>query len=221
MTDATLSAIYGVRGQGKSTLGKEKIKGLDRVLAFDPQGEYAYLPGFKKVTWPDLAKEMAKPKFRLSYKPAKGSAPAALHKICDMILTTREPYADWMARRSAGQKVGDPPMQQITLLVEEMSISYPVEKLPADLWGMTEMVERGRHSGVNVIALTQRPASISTKFRGNCEEFSVFRLDLVNDVDAVCMYIGKQYRDTIRKLSQGHYIKVAGGQATPKRTQKP
>ena len=217
MTDAKMSAIYGVRGQGKSTLAKQLVKDMDRVLVFDPQGEYAYLPGFKKVAWGDMAREMAKPKFRLSYKPARGSAPEALHKICDKILHIREPYAEWMAKG----KPGDPPSLQMTLVVEEMSVSYPVEKLPADLWGMTEMVERGRHSGVEVIGLTQRPASISTKFRGNCEEFSVFRLDLVNDVDAVCTYVGKEYRQAIRQLSVGHYLRVSSGHVTPKRTQKP
>jgi len=217
MADAIMAGIYGVRGMGKSTLAKEKVKAMERVIVFDPQGEYAYLPGFKPVAWSDLAREMKKSRFRLSYKPARGAAPEALHLLCDKILHMREPYADWMARGRPGK----PPIDQMLLAVEEMPVSYPVEKLPAGFWGMTEMCERGRHSGVEVIGLAQRMATVSTKFRGNCEEFFVFRQDLINDVDAVCKYIGNEYRDQIRNLPQGQYLHVISGKATLKKTKKP
>jgi len=217
MTDAIMTATYGIRGMGKSSLTKKQVQQMDRVLVFDPQGEYAYLPGFRSVAWSDLGSAIRKPKFKLSYKPKRGTAIHALHKIAANLLALQEPYADWIARGRPGKA----PMPQMTLVVEEMAISYPSEKLPVDMWGMKEMCERGRHAGITLIGTTQRPATISTIFRGNCEEWNCFRLDLVNDVDAICKYIGNEYREKIRDLAQGEYLHYQDRKATVEKLPKP
>jgi len=116
---------------------------------------------------------------------------------------------------------GKCPQQQILLVVEEMAVSFPSEKLPADLWGMIEMCERGRHSGIEVIGTTQRPASVSTKFKGLAEETFCFRLTLENDVNAVSTYIGKQHAPTIINLNKFEYLHKTINGVEQKKTQKP
>lgn len=215
--DAIMRAVYGCRGMGKSTQVKELVKGQDRVIVLDPMGEYAHLPGFSAVAWSEIPAVLQKPKFRISYKPLRGAAPQALHHICAKLLEQQEPYLDWMARG----RPGNPPQKQIELVIEEMSLSYPVEKLPADLWGMTEICERGRHAGIDVIGTTQRPASVSTKFRGNVEETFCFHLDLANDVDGVCTFIGREHRDTIRNLQPHEYLHKTLAGVEVKKNKKP
>jgi len=217
MNDAIMSAIYGFRGMGKSSLGKQMMGAYDRALVLDPQGEYAYLPGFKSVAWSDIPAAIKQPKFKLSYKPKRGSAPEALHHICEKLLEQQAPYADWMAKGRPGQA----PQEQIMLMIEEMAVSYPSEKLPANLWGMTEMCERGRHSGIGVLGATQRPASVSTKFRGLAEETFCFKLTLENDVNAVCTYIGKEHRETIVGLDKFEYLHKTISGVERKKTSKP
>ncbi len=217
MDDAIMRAIYGFRGMGKSSLAKQMMANYDRAVVLDPQGEFAYLPGFKSVAWADIPAAINQPKFNLSYKPKRGAAPEALHHICDLLLTHQQPYNEWMAKGRPGK----PPQKQILLMVEEMSLSYPSEKLPAELWGMTEMCERGRHHGIEVIGTTQRPASVSTKFRGLAEETFCFKLTLENDVNAVCTYIGKEHRQKIVDLDKFEYLHKTTNGVEQKKTQKP
>lgn len=217
MSDAIMKAVYGFRGMGKSSLVKQMMGDYDRIIVLDPMGEFAYLPGFKETAWTEIPAELAKPKFKISYKPRRGAAAQALHHICERLLEKQAPYAKWMAQGRPGKA----PQEQILLVIEEMALSFPSEKLPSDLWGMGEMSERGRHSGIEVIGTTQRPASVSTKFKGLAEETYCFRLTLENDVNAVCTYIGKQYAETIMNQDKFEYLHKTISGVEPKKTQKP
>lgn len=190
MSDAIMTGVYGRRGQGKSTRVKEIIRPRGRVLVFDPMNEYG-LEGFRRVDWQRLPAALSAGSFRLAYVPKRGHARQALDAICKHMLER------WEGRR------GGP---HITLVIEEMSISFPSEKLPDELWGMAAMCEQGRHAGIDVIGTTQRPARVSTIFRGNCEQTYIFGLSDWNDVGAVANMIGPEWKNKLRELPQHEYL---------------
>ncbi len=203
MTDASMTAIYGRRGTGKTTRVKELLKSHRRVIAFDPIGEYVG-DGFTACGWADLGKKMGRhwrTGFKLSYSPQRGAAAEALHELCQYLFSVQ-----------GGYRPGAP---QIVLVVEEMSLSFPVTRLPANLWGMTEICERGRHVGIGVIGTTQRPATVNTIFRGNCEDTYVFALSWATDVEAVCSMIGRDQRQKLQLLKPHEFLHCQNGQVTP------
>jgi len=191
MTDATLTGVFGRRGMGKSTRIKELIRGRPRVIVFDPMNEY-HREGFMPIPWAAIPQFLSRPSFQVAYVPRKGHAKRALDGICKHLLER----FDGQGGRGA----------HTTLVVEEISLSFPSEKLPDDLWGMPSMCEQGRHAGVDVIAATQRPARVSTIFRGNCEATYIFGLSDYTDVKAVCERIGPEWRDRLRALERHHYL---------------
>lgn len=200
--DAEITAIYGRRGSGKTTRVRALLRSRRRVIVFDPIGEYAAF-GFRAVTWADLGRvfyEFGRGPFRVAYTPIPRAEPEALHELSCALVA----YQCVMAV-SAGQ---------VTLVVEEMALSFPVERLPLELHGFKSVCERGRHWGVNVIGTTQRPATVSTVFRGNAAETYIFALDWETDVAAVCAMIGREHRDALRGMEPHRYLYYREGRLT-------
>ena len=207
--DAEITAIYGRRGSGKTTRVRALLRNRRRVIVFDPIGEYpAY--GFRAVTWAGLARVLSEVRagpFQVSYTPKSRAEPEALHYLSRALVE----YQRVMAA-SAGQ---------VTLVVEEMALSFPVERLPLDLHGFKSVCERGRHWGVNIIGTTQRPATVSTVFRGNAAETYIFALDWETDVAAVCAMIGREHRDALRGMEPHRYLYYREGRLTHGRNRRP
>ncbi len=194
---AILRAVYGMRGMGKTTRTVALLKSAKRVVVFDPQGEYPDL-GYRAVAWRDISRIVSGNRgFRISYHPRRGAAKEALHHLCEMLLVIQE-------------KKGGLKAPRLMLVVEEMSKSFPDTKLPDSLWGMKEMSEQGRHANIDVIGTTQRPATISTNFRGNAEETYIFGLQWQNDVDKVSAMIGRDQAAVIRALKPHEYLLYRG-----------
>ena len=63
----------------------------------------------------------------------------------------------------------------MTLVVEEMNLSFPVAGGVHKCTGFAEICSRGRHYGIDVIGASQRIAEVDTRFRGNCTESVVLR----------------------------------------------
>jgi len=80
--------------------------------------------------------------------------------------------------------------QGITLVVEEMNLSFPVHGGEAKARGFAEVCSRGRHYGIEVFGLSQRIAEVSTRFRGNCTETVVLRQQGPRDLSAAVDALG-------------------------------
>jgi DNA helicase HerA-like ATPase len=185
--DAEAIGIYGMRGSGKTTRAKQLIGDRKRLLIFDPHGEF---PVHHVSSIKALKAAMAQnwSGFRLGYIPAKEQEIEELHKLSRFLFLAMQPYKD-------GREA-----QQMTLVVEELQESFPSEKLPRDLRGFETMCQRGRHWGINLIGITQQPASISTRFKGNCSEHHIFALDWHTDIMAIGQMIGPDNAKKIRGL---------------------
>lgn len=158
--------VWGRRGSGKSSYVKNRTSDLKRVVFFDPMGEYGAIRGIKSVLSVNhLRLEMRKnwEGFRVALKPRGGAEPATLSDLAFFLIAAQAPSV------KSGKNI-----RPITLVVEEMNLSFPVAGGESKCPGMAELCSRGRHSYIEMIGASQRIAEVATRFRGNCTETVVF-----------------------------------------------
>lgn len=197
--------IAGGRGSGKTTLARSMIERRRRVVVMDPLDEYggngfAVARSLRAVAH-GLATRWAGD-FRIRYVPPANHEPQALHELAVLL---RKAQAPFKAGRDA---------RTLTLVVEEMNMSFPNRQLPAALSGFPELCARGRHFGIEVIGVTQRIAEIHTRFRGNAAVHYYFRQDDHADVTTCLAKIGPQYRDQLAGLDNHQYLRREAGRVT-------
>lgn len=165
-----VAALFGARGQGKSTQAKFLIASRRpaRLLIFDPMAEYA-AHGVLCSTLAELnAKARAGASFALRYVPARGTEKATV--------------ARFDALCSIAYDLGG-----LTLLCEELQlVTRPAWAPPA--W--SDCTLRGRHRGLSIIGLSQRPASVDKNFLSNCSMVSTGRLNFEDDVLCMARMLG-------------------------------
>lgn len=200
--DAELTAIYGARGSGKTTRTLLLLRDRPRVVVFDPTGEYAREHRFKAVAGPAaLRRYVARHwtgRYRVAWTP-EGSFVENLHGLATFLMACQRPYLEGASR------------DKITLVVEEMNLSFPATTLPGHLSGMAAMCNQGRHYGLDVIGVTQRPAQISTIFRGNAAETWIYPLAWADDRNPVLAMIGRQHGAALAALRPHDYLRYRMG----------
>ena len=201
--------VWGASGSGKSSYVKQRLGRGGRVIVFDPLDEYG-AEGFKAIRHNHrgaLNDVLAAMKanwrgFRLAYVPPNGSEALALSALCRLLMAAQEPY------RKTGK--GAP----LTLVVEEMNLSFPVSGGAAKCPGFAEVCSRGRHYGIEVIGLSQRIAEVDTRFRGNCTETVVFRQKGPRDLAAAAAELGVK-QGAVSALNNLDFLHEAAGQIKP------
>ena len=207
--------VYGMTGSGKTTKVRELLKSRKRSIIFDTQDEYfklgipAFRPGEPMQKF--LSEVWNADGFTVAYVPPGGmmatefgsTVPAqmiALHQLCEFLIECQEPYR-------TGQD-----LRPLSLVVEEMDISFPVTSLPRELFGMVNMCNRGRHAGIEVIGVSQSPAQVSATFRQNMAECFVFKLGFHNHRQAMLEILGPQYRQGLAELRTHEYLHYCDGE---------
>tara|TARA_Y100001001_G_scaffold31345_1_gene26088 strand:+ start:5379 stop:6017 length:639 start_codon:yes stop_codon:yes gene_type:complete len=172
--------VWGASGSGKSSYVKKAIKGRKRMVVFDPLGEYSALCNVTAQTVEQVRLAMRKnwAGFSIAYVPPSGQEPRALSALCKLMMAAQMPY------KESGKGQG------MTLVVEEMNLSFPVHGGEHKSPGFAEVCSRGRHYGIEVYGLSQRIAEVSTRFRGNCTETVVLRQQGARDLAAASEAIG-------------------------------
>lgn len=206
--DAPLIAVYGRRGSGKTTRVKALVKDAPAVLVFDPRDEYAGELGMRRVSgdgpeWPAELVRAIQADWQgrpwVAFVPRPGSEAEQLHRVAALLWRIQ-------ARYEAGEDD-----RQFTLVIEEMDLGYPVHKLPADLDGMPRLCNQGRHAGISIIGVTQRPANVSATFRGNVEKMYIFALAWGGDQQTILQMIGANRREQLIALETHQYIYIDNG----------
>jgi len=203
--DAKVYLVCGRRGSGKTTRARALCHRARRVVCFDPMREYGHL-GFREVhTLSDLRAAMRwawRGGFRIAYVPIGGNEIEALHHLSRFLWRVQRPY-----------EVGADP-QKLTLIVEEMSLSFPARPLSPTVGGFVQAVNQGRHVGLDIIGVTQRPAEVSGTFRGNAAEIYIFPLAAAIDRQSILQILGREYGEALRQLQPHSYLKFADGEVT-------
>lgn len=100
---------------------------------------------------------------------------------------------------------------QITLVVDELDLSFPsgiTQRMPGN--GFKNLCCRGRHTGINIIGLSQRMHLVDNVFRANCNAFYLYRHAEPADIDVGCKILGREYRQTFKDLNNFCYIYKEG-----------
>lgn len=216
MKDATRTAIYGASGSGKSTYTRKRIATERRLVVFDVVGEYG---GTGKMRTCRSIKELKEAMragwqrgFRLAYLPVAGQEETELHKVSQLLCGVQKPYFN--APPSTN-------LPKITFAVEELNTGFPVHQLPSDIRAFYEVCSRGRHYGLNVLGIAQRPAEINTRWRGNLSEVVSFQLTAPSDYTAIrdtCGGEGVQVMNLVKNLQKYQAIQWKPGQVSPVRS---
>lgn len=195
--DAEIAFVVGRRGSGKSTRVAQLIRPVRRVVAFDPIAEYG---GIRCERIGDVRKALAANwgrGFRVSYVPPANYEMQAADELSRLLQRAQQPYFDGRDDR------------QITLVLEEADLAYPSSgKAPGAL---KALCLRGRHYGINIVAVSQRPTLVHPTLRGNARSWYVLPLDYDDDRREVLAKAGRQYADQLRTLQPHNFFHIRDG----------
>jgi hypothetical protein len=169
---AQIFAFMGASGSGKSSAIKQAIARSKpaRLLIWDLQGEYAHAGeavGKLEVLRAKLATGGARGRFALVFTPA--SSPDTIRRQFDLFC---------QLAYCAGN---------LTLIAEELfDVTLP-SWAPAG-WSM--VTRKGRHRGLKVYGVSQRPAAIDKHFFGNASVIRCGRLNFEADVRTMANVLG-------------------------------
>ncbi len=199
MKDAQRTGVYGASGTGKSHYVKQLIRPERRLVVFDVLDEYRDL---RRVDLNGVlaAASASYRDFRVRYCPPVGAEGDALSRLCDVLKVIQEPYKQ--------EQSGAP---ELTLVVEELNVAFPVHGGEARARGFAEICSRGRHWGVNVLGVSQRIAEVSPRFRGNMSEVVIFMQLEPIDITRAKAALGRSVPvEEIEELQPREYIRRTG-----------
>jgi len=205
--DARKIGVWGGTGSGKSTRVKEIIADMTRVIVIDPIGDYRHESGFMKYTTLKGLYTHIKKNWNTGFRAVlivqRGQHPQKiLEELAEGLFKIQEPYHQNKSTKG------------ITLVVEEMSLCYPERTLGKNERSFLELVNLGRHYGIEIIGVSQRIAEVKKNFVGNCSEHYFFRLGSAADIVAVSSIIGSEHKRDIKKLVVHEHLHFANGQVT-------
>jgi hypothetical protein len=198
MKDAALTLIVGRRGSGKTHLSRAVIDKFQRVVAFDPLGEYRGKRGWRscddrKTMLGHIVKNW-NAGFQVSYIPPAGGELEALHFVSDLLWQIQEKYRNGKSS------------DKICLLIEEANLSIPTTAFPRDRASALRLINQGRHAGIEMVAVTQRPALVNASYRANAFRTYVFPLADDNDVQTAMRMIGRQHSNRLRTMLPYNFL---------------
>lgn len=198
------TAIFGASGSGKTSVLYHELHRPEfrRVILFDPLGEARGWRKFRSVsTDRQLAAAILKgpANYRLALECGAGQEAARLDALCWKVIKLQAGYPKHR--------------QKITLAVDELNLAFPLHGAETKCPGFAEICSRGRHHGIDVIAVSQRVAEVSQRFRGNLSGVVVLRQMGKSNVEAGADLCGVP-PDRVRALKQFEGIAYQASTAT-------
>jgi hypothetical protein len=192
---ARVRCVYGRTGMGKTTLAVMLAEEDSRVSA--RRGWRACVT--RNAVKAAVIEGVRRGRFRIAYAPdARTTDPVA--------------EADFLAdvaRAAQANYPSDP--TPILFLIDEANLAFPTELArTARCAGIRSLILQGRHRGVRLLFVTQRPANIGADARANAGEVFAFSLVFPRDVAAVSEYAPEADRH-LRTLAPFYFLRAEGG----------
>ena len=214
MSSGGVVLITGSRGSGKSTKARELASSYKMAVAIDPARDWQWSRGWVRA---DTLKEVAalirkhwRGGKRIAYTPPVGYEAEALHHLSGMVFQAQEAF---FAGSSA---------RKFLVVVDEAAEAYGNRHQERqDLTGFKRVLNQGRHHGIDVVAITQRPQDVATRMRTNADTFYAFRLGDAAAIKAVADKIGRAEAAKVAKLPAFSYVQISDGEVKNGKTRKP
>lgn len=160
--DGRLVVIAGASRSGKTAYTARRVKAERRLIAWDPEDQWARLPGWRRITRrAELLEAMQTPgHVRVGYV-AGGELAGEFDFWAGVVMY-------------AGRYVAP-----LAAIAEELADVTKPAKAPGN-WGI--LVRRGLKRGITIYAISQRWAEADKTAVGNASEFVVFRQSSGDDV---------------------------------------
>jgi hypothetical protein len=177
-----IAVIFGKRGSGKTVKARNLVAGRDRVLFYDTLC-HDYHDGVVCDSLGELRAfwlKVYRGSFRIIYRPV-------------------DPEGDFAAVCKLVYAAGD-----MAFVVEEVDIFFR--------GGVTcpefrHIIQRGRHEGIELVGVTQRPRGFGRLFTSQAERFYVFRATEPVDLDYFRDRLGEKVAAVLPELEQYHYVR--------------
>jgi len=174
--DNEMIFVSGQRGSGKSYWIRHKTTELSRFLLFDTLSEYqGCAPSFDDLT--ELIEHCQK------------AGDGFLEALFDD--PSEDPKETFPLFCEIGQEIGN-----LYVIVEEIDIFATPYDVPEEL---NRLIKYGRHRGVNLIAVSRRPAEVSRLITSQATRFIIFRQFEPRDISYFRSIIGP-YADALPSL---------------------
>ncbi len=218
MIDFQRIGIFGRSKSGKSTLMDRLVRNRKRLIVFDEIDERAHTAANEGLVRINCLNELQDrvdrdyaTGFRFWFQPRHSDLVQALSDLSTYLIDIQTQFGD---------RYGIERRPSITLTPDEMADCYPNQIMKKGQDGFSRMCRMGRHKGIHLIGATQRPAEVSTKFRGQLEKRFFFSLQETVDLEAVAKMggaHGSELAEKVRLLPKLDYIRMENGRFTPGR----
>ncbi len=198
LTKRDVQLILGKTGSGKTTLARQLVRGLNRCIILDN--------GFQEFTAPHFTDI------------------AALHDYLDINAIAGEDFkAAFTPLKSQYEtlfrwalEIGNE--EAITLVLEECD-RFPT---PASADIFEEIVQRGRHYGVNLIALATFPFNVNIDLRRQATEICTFQQHEPADIKWLSAVMPGEAIDQVQQLGDYEFLRwtAKSGQIEKSKTVK-
>jgi hypothetical protein len=153
--DGRLVVVAGASRSGKTAWTARQVRGERRVIAWDPEDQWAQLRGWRRITGrPALLDAI------------QGKGPAKLAYVAGGDLRAEFDY--WAGCAMFWGRYMGPAV----VIAEELADVTTPSKAPGN-WGI--LLRRGLKRGISIYAISQRWAEADKTAIGNASEFVVFR----------------------------------------------
>lgn len=181
MMEAIKTIVFGKTGGGKTEKVKQIVKDHDRVLFFDTLC-HDYTQGVILNSIDELKKFWRKcytGNFRLIFRTIDHAID--FPEVCKLVTACKN----------------------MTFVIEEADLYFNGGSCCREL---NDIIFRGRHYGINLIAVTQRPFGIGRGLTSQTKAFYIFRSNEPVDIKYFRDRCGSEIANQITKLGQYEYI---------------